>query len=66
MSQVNITPSSSRVGMSQKSARNSWMKEATASVTSDYLPGKVNGPKRKQWEGNMYSIVARMGQDGGV
>jgi hypothetical protein len=38
----------------------------TNSVTSDYLSAKVIGPKREQWEGSMYSIVAGMGQDGGA
>jgi len=30
------------------------------------MSGNVNGPKREQWEGSMYSNVAGMGQDGGA
>jgi hypothetical protein len=58
-------PSSSRVGMSQKSARNRWMKGCYSnSVTSDYLSGKFNAPKWEQLEESMYSTVAGIRQDG--
>ena len=59
--------SSSKVGMSQQTARNRWMTGSYSnSVTSDYLSGRVNRLKREQWESSMYSIVAGMGQDGGA